>query len=181
MSRLGRLPVVIPQGVQVQVDSEERRVEVKGPKGVLSMEYRPEVEVKVEEGVCRVERKNDTKKARSFHGLYRQLIHNMVKGVSEGFEKVLLINGIGYRAEVRGNVVVLSLGFSMPIEYLVPEGITVTVEENTRIRVSGIDKALVGKVAAEIRSLRPVEPYKGKGIRYENEMVRRKVGKAGVK
>ncbi|MEM5948707.1 50S ribosomal protein L6 [Spirochaetia bacterium 38H-sp] len=179
MSRLGKLPIPIPQGVDVKINGST--IDVKGPKGQLTLEIRPEVSVSVDNNECYVNRANDSKKARAFHGLFRQLINNMVIGVTEGFTKTLLINGVGYRAEVNGNILILSLGFSMPIEYYIPDGITVTVEENTKIKVSGIDKALVGKVASEIRSLRPVEPYKGKGVRYENEQVRRKVGKSGVK
>lgn len=179
MSRLGKLPVVIPQGVDLKINGSN--VEVKGPKGTLSLDIRPEVTVSVKDNECYVNRVDDSKPARAFHGLFRQLINNMVVGVTEGFTKTLLVNGVGYRAEVQGNILVLNLGYSMPIEYYIPEGVTVTVEENTKIKVWGIDKALVGKVASEIRSIRPVEPYKGKGVRYEDEHVRRKVGKSGVK
>jgi large subunit ribosomal protein L6 len=173
------MPIPIPQGVKITVDPG--RVTVEGAKGSLSQEYKPLVEIELKDDVCVVRRKNDSRQARSMHGLYRKLIHNMVVGVSQGFTKVLLVNGVGYRAEVRNDALVLNLGFSNPIEYPVTEGITISVEGNNRIAISGADAQRVGQVAAEIRSLRPPEPYKGKGIRYENESVRRKVGKTGVK
>ena len=179
MSRIGKLPIPIPQGVSVTV--EGNRVTVKGAKGTLAQDYKPLVDVDLEGDVCTVRRKNESKQAKSMHGLYRKLIHNMVVGVSEGFTKVLLVNGVGYRAEAKDGVLVLNLGYSNPVEYPVPEGIAVTVEGNNRITVSGSDLQRIGQAAAEIRSLRPPEPYKGKGIRYENEFVRRKVGKTGVK
>jgi large subunit ribosomal protein L6 len=180
MSRIGRMPIEIPDGVTLTVDNN--RIVVKGAKGELSQHYHGSlVTVSLEDKICTVERKNETKQAKSMHGLYRKLIHNMVLGVSEGFSKVLLVNGVGYRAELRADVLVLNLGYSNPIEYPVPEGITITVEGNNRIVVSGADRQQVGQVSAEIRSLRPPEPYKGKGIRYENEYVRRKIGKTGIK
>jgi large subunit ribosomal protein L6 len=179
MSRIGKMPIPIPQGVKVTV--EQNRVTVQGAKGTLSQEFKPLVEVDLEEGTCVVRRKNDSQQARSMHGLYRKLIYNMVVGVSQGFTKVLLVNGVGYRAEVRDDVLVLNLGYSNPVEYPIEEGITIAAEGNNRISVSGSDLQRVGQIAAEIRSLRPPEPYKGKGIRYENEFVRRKVGKTGVK
>jgi large subunit ribosomal protein L6 len=179
MSRIGKMPIRIPQGVKITVESS--RVTVQGAKGTLSQEYKPLVEIDLQDDMCFVRRKNDSRQARSMHGLYRKLIHNMVVGVSQGFTKVLLVNGVGYRAEVRDDVLVLNLGFSNPIEYPITEGIAIGVEGNNRIAVSGADVQRVGQVAAEIRSLRPPEPYKGKGIRYENEFVRRKVGKTGVK
>jgi large subunit ribosomal protein L6 len=180
MSRIGRMPIEIPDGVTLTVD--DNRIVVKGAKGELSQNYhRSMVAINLEDKTCTVERKNETKQAKSMHGLYRKLIHNMVVGVSEGFSKVLLVNGVGYRAEARGDVVVLNLGYSNPIEYPIPDGITITVEGNNRIVVSGADRQKVGQVSAEIRGLRPPEPYKGKGIRYENEYVRRKIGKTGIK
>jgi large subunit ribosomal protein L6 len=180
MSRIGRMPIEIPDGVTLTVD--DNRIVVKGAKGELSQNYhRSMVAINLEDKTCTVERKNETKQAKSMHGLYRKLIHNMVVGVSEGFSKVLLVNGVGYRAEARGEVVVLNLGYSNPIEYPIPDGITITVEGNNRIVVSGADRQKVGQVSAEIRGLRPPEPYKGKGIRYENEYVRRKIGKTGIK
>mgnify|MGYP006273755695 CR=1 FL=1 len=179
MSRVGRLPVQIPKGVTVNVDTNVLTVE--GPKGKLSQSFRPEVTIRIEDGSGIVERKNESKKAKSLHGLYRKLLSNMVTGVSQGFSKTLLVNGVGYRVEMSGQNVLLNLGFSNPVEYVVPEGITVAVDGPNKLTVSGIDRHLVGQVAANIRGLRPPEPYKGKGIRYEDEYVRRKVGKSGIK
>lgn len=179
MSRVGKLPVVIPQGVQVSVS--DNLMVVQGPKGKLTQDLNPVIEVSIEGNQALVTRKDDTKPARSFHGLYRKLLSNMVTGVSEGFAKALVINGVGYRAELKGSTVALSLGYSNQIEYVIPEGVSIEMEGQTKLVVKGIDKALVGKIASEIRSIRPPEPYKGKGIRYENEHVRRKVGKSGIK
>jgi large subunit ribosomal protein L6 len=179
MSRIGKMPIPIPQGVKVTV--ADNRVTVQGTKGTLSQDYKPLVEIDLQENQCIVRRRDESRQARAMHGLYRKLIHNMVVGVSEGFTKVLLVNGVGYRAEVRERVLVLNLGYSNPIEFPIAEGIEISVEGNNRIAVAGSDLQKVGQVAAEIRSLRPPEPYKGKGIRYENEFVRRKVGKTGVK
>ena len=142
---------------------------------------RDEVVVEVKDNEVVVTRKNDEKASRSFHGLYRQLIANMIKGVSEGYSKVLLINGVGYRAEVKGSILTLNLGYSTPIEYMIPEGISIAADGPAKLTVSGINKARVGQVAAEIRSLRGPEPYKGKGIKYETETLRRTVGKSGGK
>jgi large subunit ribosomal protein L6 len=180
MSRIGRMPIQIPDGVTITVDN--RTVTVKGTKGELSQDYKTSfVKINLEDKVCTIERNGESKQAKSMHGLYRKLIHNMVVGVSEGFTKVLLVNGVGYRAELRDDVLVLNLGYSNPIEYPVPEGITISVEGNNRIIVSGADRQQIGQVSAEIRRFRPPEPYKGKGIRYENEYVRRKIGKTGIK
>lgn len=179
MSRIGKLPVKIPQGVTVTVANDE--ITVEGPKGKLSQRYVPLVEFALEEGQCVVTRKNDSKKARSFHGLYRKLLENMVVGVSQGFTRTLLINGVGYRAEAQGQSVVFNLGYSMPIEYPVPEGLSITTDGPTKVIVSGINRERVGQAAAEIRSLRPPEPYKGKGVKYDDETIIRKVGKAGIK
>lgn len=179
MSRVGKAPVALPQGVTVNVGKSSFTVE--GPKGKLSQGYRPEVAIALEDGQVLVTRKNESKRAKSMHGLYRNLLNNMVRGVTDGFSKVLLINGVGYRAEVQGSVLVLNLGYSNPVEYPIPEDLTVATDGPNKITISGIDKARVGQVAAEIRSIRPPEPYKGKGVRYEDEYVRRKVGKAGVK
>lgn len=178
MSRIGLMPIQIPAGVKVEIGKTE--VTVSGPKGTLTQNYRTEVEIKLENGICTVSRKNNSKAARALHGLYRKLIANMVTGVSEGFNKVLLVNGVGYRAELSGKALVLKLGFSNPIEYPIPEGITINLEGNNRIVVSGFDRQQLGQVCAEIRAFRPPEPYKGKGIRYENEYVRSKVGKTGI-
>jgi large subunit ribosomal protein L6 len=180
MSRIGRMPIRIPDGVTISVGNG--MVTVKGTKGELSQDYHKSfVKINLEDKVCTIERNSESKQAKSMHGLYRKLIHNMVVGVSEGFTKVLLVNGVGYRAELREDVLVLNLGYSNPIEYPVPEGITISVEGNNRIIVSGADRQQIGQVSAEIRRFRPPEPYKGKGIRYENEYVRRKIGKTGIK
>lgn len=179
MSRVGKAPVAIPQGVTIDVSKSSFTVE--GPKGKLSQDYRSEVSIAVEDGQVVVTRKNETKRAKSMHGLYRNLLNNMVKGVTDGFTRTLLINGVGYRAEVQGQSLILNLGYSNPVEYPIPDDLTISTDGPNKIAVSGIDKARVGQVAAEIRSVRPPEPYKGKGVRYEDEYVRRKVGKAGVK
>lgn len=178
MSRIGKLPVEIPQGVKVNLD--RLVVSVEGPKGKLQQTIDPLVEVEVKDNQVVVQRKNDTKRARAYHGLYRKLVSNMVVGVSTGFSKTLLINGVGFRAEVKGKALVLNLGYSNPIEYLFDNDIDIAVDNN-KITVSGVSRERVGQVSAEIRSIRPPEPYKGKGVRYEDEYVRRKVGKSGVK
>ena len=178
MSRIGKLPIAIPQGVKVTVT--EDMITVEGPKGKLEQDYKPDVEIKVEENEVTVDAKNDTKAAHSYHGLYRSLINNMVVGVSQGYSKSLIINGVGYRAEVNKDILSLNLGYSQPIDYYIEEGITITVE-GTKVTVAGVDKQRVGQVSAEIRSLRPPEPYKGKGIRYDDENIRRKIGKSGIK
>ncbi|NLJ46378.1 MAG: 50S ribosomal protein L6 [Treponema sp.] len=180
MSRIGKLPITIPQGVKVSV--QNRTVTVEGPKGKLSQDFNDSVEVAVKDNIVEVTRKDDQKPSRAFHGLYRNLVNNMVQGVSQGFSKALLINGVGYKAELQGNILVLSLGYSNDVVVGLPKGISATVEMNgQKIVVSGYDRQLVGKFASEIRSLRKPEPYKGKGIRYETETVRKKVGKTGVK
>ena len=180
MSRIGIRPVQIPQGVKVSITPTS--VTVEGPKGKLTQEYVPEVEFAVQDGVVHVTRKNDSKQCKAYHGLYRALLNNMVTGVSKGFTKSLIINGVGYRAEVQGNFLVLSLGYSSDFIVVIPQGLTVTTEANgQRVLVSGADRESVGLFASEVRSLRMPEPYKGKGIRYEDEKIRRKVGKTGVK
>lgn len=179
MSRIGRLPIKIPENVKVDVKGN--KVTVEGPNGKMAERFNPLVEFKVEEGLCRVSRKNESKAAKSYHGLYRQLVQNMVTGVSTGFSKTLLINGVGYRAEVQGDRLVLNLGYSNPIEYAIPEGITMETDGPTKVTVKGNSKEQVGQIASEIRSIRPPEPYKAKGVRYENERIIRKVGKAGIK
>lgn len=179
MSRIGKMPIRIPAGVKLTLESGA--VTVEGSKGTLRQAYGDAVEVRVEDGACVVTPKGEGKGARAAHGLYRKLIHNMVVGVSRGFTKVLVVNGVGYRAELKDDVLVFNLGFSNPIEYPVPPGISASVEANNRITLSGADRQRLGQVCAEIREFRPPEPYKGKGIRYENEHVRRKVGKTGVK
>ena len=178
MSRLGKLPVSIQAGVKISVN--DNVVTVEGPKGKLSQKF-DNVDIKVNGSDIEVARKDDSRAARAAHGLYRNLIKNMVTGVSTGFTKSLIINGVGYRAEVQGKTIVMNLGFSTDFIALIPEGLTVTADAQGKVTITGIDKQLVGEFAAEIRSLRKPEPYKGKGIRYENEYIRRKVGKSGVK
>lgn len=180
MSRIGKIPVTIPAGVEVKI-SDGHLVTVKGPKGELSQVISPLITVRVEDGVLNVTRSNDEKESRSLHGLSRTLINNMVVGVSEGFERKLEIVGVGYKADKQGSKLVLNLGYSHPIELPDPDGITTETPSATEIIVRGIDKANVGNYAAIIRAWRPPEPYKGKGIRYSGEYVRRKEGKAGVK
>jgi large subunit ribosomal protein L6 len=177
MSRIGKLPVAIPEKVTVEV--ADSVVRVKGPKGELEQRFLPVVEVKVEGANVVVERKGETKPHRAAHGLTRTLVANMVEGVSKGFRKSLEIQGVGYRAAKAGNNLNLTLGYSHPVSYPAPEGIAFALEGTTKIHIEGIDKQRVGQVAAEIRDLRPPEPYKGKGIRYEGEFVRKKLGKAG--
>ena len=179
MSRIGRMPIAIPAGVTVEI-AENNKVTVKGPKGTLERVLPAEMEIKQEGEEILVSRPNDLKKMRSLHGLTRTLIHNMVVGVTEGYTKVLEVNGVGYRAAKQGNKLNLTLGYSHPVEMIDPEGITTTVDGN-RITVSGIDKEKVGQYAAEIREKRSPEPYKGKGIKYIDEVIRRKVGKTGKK
>ena len=179
MSRIGRMPVAIPAGVTVDI-AEGNKVTVKGAKGTLVRELPVEMEIKIEDGHVVVTRLNDLKKMKSLHGLTRTLIHNMVVGVSEGYEKVLEVNGVGYRAQKQGKKLVLSLGYSHPVEMEDPEGLETTVDGN-KIVVKGISKEKVGQYAAEIREKRAPEPYKGKGIKYADEVIRRKVGKTGKK
>lgn len=179
MSRIGKLPIELPKGVKVTLDGNI--IKVEGPKGTLTQDYRPEVNIVVSEKQVVVERKDDSKPARSFHGLYRQLVQNMVTGVSTGFTRALLVNGVGYRAEVKNGILMLNLGYSNQIEYVITPDVTIACEGQNKILVSGIDKQRVGQVCSEIRSIRPPEPYKGKGVKYENEVIRRKVGKSGSK
>ena len=180
MSRIGRLPVAIPAGVEVTV-AEGNVVTVKGPKGTLERALPTEMEIKVEDGHVVVTRPNDLKKMKALHGLTRSLIHNMVIGVSQGYEKALEVNGVGYRAAKSGKKLTLTLGYSHPVEMEDPAGIESIVEGTNKIIVKGIDKEKVGQFAAEIRTKRPPEPYKGKGIKYADEHIRRKVGKTGKK
>ena len=179
MSRIGRMPIAIPAGVTVDI-AENNKVTVKGPKGTLERVLPAEMEITVEGTEILVKRPNDLKKNKSLHGLTRTLIHNMVVGVTDGYTKTREVNGDGHRAQKQGNKLVLSLGYSHPVEIEDPEGLTTTVEDN-KIKVSGIDKEKVGQYAAEIRSTRAPEPYKGKGIKYDYEVIRRKVGKTGKK
>ncbi len=180
MSRIGRMPIAIPAGVTVVV-AENNKVTVKGPKGTLERVLPAEMEIKVEGAEVIVSRPNDLKKMKSLHGLTRTLIANMVTGVTEGYQKVLEINGVGYRVQKQGKKLVFALGFSHPVEVEDPEGLTSEVEGQNKIIIKGIDKEKVGQFAAELRDLRRPEPYKGKGIKYETETIRRKVGKTGKK
>ena len=179
MSRIGRMPIAIPAGVTVEL-AENNQVTVKGPKGTLSRVLPSEMEIKVEGSEVTVTRPNDLKKMKSLHGLTRTLIHNMVVGVTDGFTKELEVNGVGYRASKAGKKLTLNLGYSHPVEMEDPEGLESTVDGN-KIIVKGIDKEKVGQYAAEIRDKRRPEPYKGKGIKYADEVIRRKVGKTGKK
>ena len=179
MSRIGRHPVAVPAGVEVKI-AENNVVTVKGPKGTLEKALPTEMSIKLENGQVVVTRPNDLKKMKSLHGLTRTLIQNMVIGVSQGYEKTLEVNGVGYRAQKQGKKLVLSLGYSHPVEMEDPEGLESTVDGN-KIVVKGIDKEKVGQYAAEIRDKRRPEPYKGKGIKYADEVIRRKVGKTGKK
>ena len=181
MSRIGRLPIAIPAGVTVDI-AENNKVTVKGPKGTLERVLPAEMEIKIDGDSVVVSRPNDLKKMKSLHGLTRTLISNMVIGVSEGYTKELEVNGVGYRAQKQGKKLILSLGYSHPVEMEDPEGIESTVEgNNDKIIIKGIDKEKVGQYAAEIRDKRRPEPYKGKGIKYADEVIRRKVGKTGKK
>jgi large subunit ribosomal protein L6 len=175
MSRIGKLPVAIPKGVDVEVAGQS--VKVKGPRGELGLDVHPAMKVALEDGEIRVERPSDQKQHRALHGLTRALLANMVEGVTAGFSKTLEIVGVGYRAEVKGKKLVLNLGFSHPIEYQPEGGVDVQCPSQTVVVVSGADKQKVGQAAAEIRAFRAPEPYKGKGIRYQGEHVRRKAGK----
>jgi large subunit ribosomal protein L6 len=175
MSRIGKQPVAIPAKVKVEVKGQ--KVNIEGPKGKLSWDLPTRTTAKVDGSTVLVSRQGDDASARALHGLSRALINNMVRGVSEGFTKKLEINGVGFKAAVAGKVITMNLGFSHPINYDIPDQITVVVEENTKITISGPDKQLVGKVAAELRSYYPPEPYKGKGVKYSDEQIERKEGK----
>lgn len=179
MTRKGRLPIPVPKGVEVKV--ENGTISVKGSKGLLQEELMQGIVITIENNVVIVSLDEKAKDMRNFHGLFRSLINNMVIGTSQGFEKRLEMNGVGYRAAVQGRDLNLQVGFSHPTMLLIPEGIEVMVEKNTKIVISGIDKQQVGEFAAKIRSIRPPEPYQGKGIRYQGEYVRRKAGKAAAK
>jgi large subunit ribosomal protein L6 len=179
MSRIGKIPVKVPGGVKVTFQNEEMLVE--GPKGKLKQKYDPVITFENKGQEIIVGRKNEQKQTKAFHGLYRNLLNNMVIGVSTGFNKSLIVNGVGYRAEVQGKLLSMSLGYSNDIFVAIPEGLTAAADANGKITITGIDKQRVGEFAAQIRKLRGPEPYKGKGIRYEDEIIRRKVGKSGVK
>ncbi len=178
MSRIGRLPIAIPPGVKLHVGDGSVRVE--GPKATLSRRLEPEVSIRIEGNTALVERHDDSRRARSVHGLTRKLVANMVQGAGTGFSKVLEISGVGYRAEVRGQLLFLTLGFSHPVAYQLPPGVTAKVERQVVVTLEGGDRELLGQTAAAIRRLRPPEPYKGKGVKYSTETIRRKAGKAAA-
>ncbi|EFV01442.1 ribosomal protein L6 [Pseudoramibacter alactolyticus ATCC 23263] len=177
MSRVGNAPVVIPEGVDIQID--DQIVTVKGPKGTLTREMHPDMQLSIEDGELKVERPSEGKFHKSLHGMTRALIANMVTGVSQGFEKVLEISGVGWRAEKKGKKLIMNLGYSHPVEMEDPEGIETAMDGQTKVIVRGISKEAVGAYAANIRAKRPPEPYKGHGIKYADEHIRRKVGKTG--
>ena len=179
MSRVGKKPIPIPE--KTKITFKDRVLTVQGQKGTLSREIHPDVDLAIESGILHVKTISEGRPNRAVQGLMRSLVANMVHGVNQGFERVLEINGIGYRAEVAGKAIVLNLGYSHPINFELPEGIAAKVERNTIIHLTGIDKELVGQTAASIRCLKPPEPYKGKGIRYGGERVRKKAGKTGTK
>ena len=180
MSRIGKLPVLVPGGVDVQIAGQE--VTVKGPKGTLSHVVAQPITVeKGEDGVLDVKRPDDERLSKALHGLSRTLVQNMIEGVTKGFSKTLEIQGVGYKAEAKPYGVNLIVGFSHPVKYEAPKGIKISVENNTIVKIEGADKEIVGQVAAELRAVRPPEPYKGKGVRYQGEQVRRKAGKTGAK
>ena len=178
MSRVGRQPIPIPDGVTVEVDGA--RVSVKGPKGELAASFDPELTIAIEDGEILVTRPTDQSRHRSLHGLTRSLIGNMVEGVTEGYQRSLEIHGVGYRVQQKGSDIELNVGFSNPVSFEAPEGIDLEVESPTLLHVRGVNKQLVGEIAARIRKIRPPEPYKGKGIRYLGEQIRRKAGKAAA-
>lgn len=179
MSRIGKMPITIPKEVKVELNNNN--IKISGERGTLESSFHPDMQVKIEEGKIFVSRPSENKFHRSLHGLSRTLINNMVEGVSSGFEKILEIQGVGYRATLEGGKMVLQIGYSHLIEFDTPKGIEFEVEKQKIIKIKGIDKQLVGETAAQIRALRKPEPYKGKGIRYIDEVVRRKVGKTGAK
>jgi large subunit ribosomal protein L6 len=179
MSRIGKKPVAIPSGVTATVEGQTLRI--KGPKGELSRAVHPDLAVKVENGAVQVERPSDEARHKALHGLTRTLIANMVEGVTAGYQKTLEIQGVGYKAEPNKDGITVHVGYSHPVPYRAPKGISFAIEANTVIKISGPDKEMVGQVAAELRQIRPPEPYKGKGIRYQGERVRRKAGKTGAK
>ena len=180
MSRIGRMPITVPAGVEVTI-AEGNVVTVKGPKGTLTKNLHPDMIIEKEGAEITVKRPSDSKEHRSLHGLTRTLLHNMVVGVTDGFKKTLDVNGVGYRVAMEGGKLVMNLGYSHQVIMEAPEGITIETPSANQITVSGSDKQLVGQFAAEVREKRPPEPYKGKGIKYSDEVIRRKVGKTGVK
>ncbi|MCL2442558.1 MAG: 50S ribosomal protein L6 [Treponema sp.] len=179
MSRIGKIPVKVPGGVKVTFQNDE--IFVEGPKGKLQQKYHPVITFTENGGEIIVSRQNEEKQSKAFHGLYRNLLNNMITGVSAGFSKSLIVTGVGYKAEVQGKLLSMSLGYSNDIFVAIPEGLAVTLDQGGKITITGIEKQRVGEFAAQIRKLRGPEPYKGKGTRYDNEIIRRKVGKSGVK
>ena len=179
MSRVGKKPIQIPD--KTEIAYKDRFLTVKGGKGSLTRSIHPAVDLKIESGILNITLVKEGRSSRAFQGLTRSLVANMIKGVTKGFERTLEINGIGYRAEVKGNSIVFSLGYSHPITFDLPQGVSASMEKNTLIKLSGIDKELLGLTAAAIRQLRPPEPYKGKGIKYTEEIIRKKAGKTGTK
>jgi len=179
MSRIGKIPVKVPGGIKITFQNEE--IIVEGPKGKLQQKYHSVIDFKAEGDEIIVSRKNEEKQSKAYHGLYRNLLNNMIVGVSNGFNRSLIVNGVGYKAEVQGKLLMMSLGYSNDIYVGIPEGLAVVVDQGGKITINGIDKQRVGEFAAQIRKLRGPEPYKGKGIRYDDEIIRRKVGKSGVK
>ena len=180
MSRIGRAPIAVPAGVEIKIE-DNNVVTVKGPKGTLTQQFHPNMTITQDGAVLHVTRPNDLKENRSLHGLTRTLLHNMVVGVTDGFKKILDVNGVGYRVAMEGGKLVMNLGYSHQVTMEAPEGITLETPSANQIVVSGYDKQLVGQFAAKVREKRPPEPYKGKGIKYSDEVIRRKVGKTGVK
>jgi large subunit ribosomal protein L6 len=179
MSRVGKKPIPIPGGIKISY--KEKRITVQGKNGTLTRTVHPAVDLHIEDGVVSVNMVTEDRRSRALQGLTRSLVANMVTGVDKGFERVLEINGIGYRAELKGNSIVFNIGYSQPVSFDLPEGVSAAVEKNNIIKLSGIDKEMLGHAAASIRRLRPPEPYKGKGIKYAEERIRRKAGKAGTK
>ena len=179
MSRIGKKPVTVPQGVTLDLKGSE--VAVKGPKGELRRQLHPEMQLALADGIFTVTRPSEEQKHKALHGLTRTLVQNMIDGVSKGFSKTLEIQGVGYKAEAKPYGVNLVVGFSHPVKYEAPKGIKISVENNTTVKIEGADKEKVGQVAAELRAVRPPEPYKGKGVRYQGEQIRRKAGKTGAK
>jgi large subunit ribosomal protein L6 len=179
MSRIGKKPVTVPKNVKVEI--KDNFLNVEGPKGKLRQAMKPQITIKVDGGLAVLERSDELQPTIALHGLYRNLLNNMIHGVTDGFTKVLSIIGVGYKAEVKGKELLLNLGFANQVKYKIPDGISITVEANTKVTVTGSDKQKLGQVCANIRAFRPPEPYKGKGIRYENEVVKKKVGKTGAK
>jgi len=179
MSRVGKKPIPIPE--KTEISFKDRTIVVKGRKGTLTRPIHPAVDLNIQEGLISVLIFKEDRNSRAFQGLTRSLVANMIHGVNEGFERVLEINGIGYRAELKGNAIVFNLGYSQPVSFELPEGITAAIDRNTIIKLGGIDKEALGRTAAAIRRLRPPEPYKGKGIKYAEEFIRKKAGKTGTK